>query len=269
MVEPQLPASPPSSSHHDPRVPRPRTARACSACNRIKLKCDGGLPCNRCVLVGEPLQCEYLPSLRGKTRKRKGQPTSHSSPPRRTEESSDSQATGPMLSPDSNAIDSAPARDFENWRKDGELKRTGPLNSALWKTSSEDGGEEIEVTTDERRRMQHSSSFSMHHGQPNSTRSKPAIVPLSDNLTTLPLPGDAHNPLSVLAEASATADADEASNSPLQAKTGRAASFAAAGKGKEHHPSTGRLHLGGYYTRLDRESKDEAPHIMSYINVHE
>lgn len=34
---------------------------------RQKLRCDGELPCLRCVLSGIPERCEYLPSMRDKT----------------------------------------------------------------------------------------------------------------------------------------------------------------------------------------------------------
>ena len=64
-------------------------------------------------------------------------------------------------------------------------------------------------------------------------------------LTSLPLPGDAHNPLALLAEASATTDHDPFS--PLAAARDET----------------------DYYAPSERELKDEAPKIMTFINVHE
>ncbi|WOO78104.1 Xylanolytic transcriptional activator xlnR [Vanrija pseudolonga] len=52
--------------------PKLRASRACSSCNRQKLRCDGQNPCGRCIGLGQAKVCEYLPSLRGKTRKKKG-----------------------------------------------------------------------------------------------------------------------------------------------------------------------------------------------------
>jgi hypothetical protein len=83
-----------------------------------------------------------------------------------------------------------------------------------------------------------------------------------DKLTTLPLPGDAHNPLAVLAEASATANPDSG-GSP----TDIVSVVGTAGTGRTNGP--GEKEEGGYYAPLDRTLKDEAPHIMSLINVHE
>ena len=52
-----------------------RTSRACSFCHRQKLRCDGAKPCLRCIKSKVSDGCEYLPSMRGKTRKRKQRPT--------------------------------------------------------------------------------------------------------------------------------------------------------------------------------------------------
>jgi hypothetical protein len=61
----------PGQSQENGEKEKPRTARACSSCNKQKLRCDGGRPCSRCSGLGIQASCEYLPSLRGKTRKRK------------------------------------------------------------------------------------------------------------------------------------------------------------------------------------------------------
>jgi hypothetical protein len=71
-----------------------------------------------------------------------------------------------------------------------------------------------------------------------------------DKLTTLPLPGDVHNPLAVLAEASSTTKTFDP-NSPVVGL----------------HEKEGEDK--GYYAPLERVLKDEAPHIMSRIDVHE
>jgi hypothetical protein len=73
-----------------------------------------------------------------------------------------------------------------------------------------------------------------------------------DKLTsTLPLPGDSHNPLSVLVELSEVALADlEGSSGSMRGETGK-------------------LEEEQYYAPLERTLKEEAPHIMSFINTHE
>jgi hypothetical protein len=111
---------------------------------------------------------------------------------------------------------------FDLWQKENRLDETVPRNSTLW-------GEE-------RRQL----SPSLHVG-----RSPRMSV---DKLTTLPLPGDVHNPLAVLAEAS-TNPVDP--RSPMGGAKGKAAEDK------------------GYYAPLERVLKDEAPHIMSRIDVHE
>jgi hypothetical protein len=111
---------------------------------------------------------------------------------------------------------------FDLWQKENKLADTVPRNSTLW--------------ADDRRPPSPSSNI----GQ------SPRMS--VDKLTTLPLPGDVHNPLSVLAEASAN---------PVDPR-----SPVAGLKGKEAEDK-------GYYAPLERVLKDEAPHIMSRINVHE
>lgn len=76
----------PTSSHEADldHKPKSRASRACSSCNRQKLRCDGGKPCTRCTTNQISEGCEYLPSLRGKTRKRKIRPAEKAeSPPRK------------------------------------------------------------------------------------------------------------------------------------------------------------------------------------------
>lgn len=91
-----------------------------------------------------------------------------------------------------------------------------------------------------------------------------------EGLTTLPLPGDMHNPLAVLAQASATAEDIAEDNGSVEEKSERYP------RRREAPPDTASSQTGerdreggGYYAPLDRVLKDEAPHIMSLINVHE
>lgn len=182
---------------------KPRTARACSSCNKQKLRCDGGRPCSRCSGLGIQSSCEYLPSLRGKTRKRKAD--------------RDKEQAGDEIFGKRNK-----GENFDMWQKENALATTVARNSTLW--------------ADDRRPP-----------SPLVTTSPRMSV---DKLTTLPLPGDVHNPLAVLAEASSTTNIYDP-KSPV-----------AGLKGKEGEEQ-------GYYAPLERVLKDEAPHIMSRIDVHE
>jgi len=195
--------SPHDASHHEKE--KPRTARACSSCNKQKLRCDGGRPCSRCSGLGIQASCEYLPSLRGKTRKRKAD---------RDKE----QAGDAILSGKRNK-----GENFDMWQKENALATTVARNSTLW--------------ADDRR-----------PSSPVLISSSPRIS--VDKLTTLPLPGDVHNPLAVLAEASSTTNVFDP-RSPIVGLKGK--------EGEEQ----------GYYAPLERVLKDEAPHIMSRIDVHE
>lgn len=75
-TSPTITSPPALSTTASPAVPivkpKLRASRACSSCNRQKLRCDGQNPCGRCIGLGQAKVCEYLPSLRGKTRKKKG-----------------------------------------------------------------------------------------------------------------------------------------------------------------------------------------------------
>lgn len=218
----------------DPNDPsrKPRTARACSSCNKQKLRCDGGRPCSRCTGLGMQNTCEYLPSLRGKTRKRKadrdkqkdqggqghgyGQARVESQDGRR---GSESIFEGTKHKPEY----------FDMWQQENALATTVPRNSTLW-------GEDRRPASPIR----------------NVPIPNPSPRMGIDNLTTttLPLPGDAHNPLAVLAEASSTSNPFD----PLSP---------ANNYGRKEGDDK------GYYAPLERVLKDEAPHIMSRIDVHE
>lgn len=210
----------------DPNRNKPRTARACSSCNKQKLRCDGGRPCSRCVGLGMQGDCEYLPSLRGKTRKRKAdrdkeKHVQHNELRRGSE--GQEILEGTKHKPEY----------FDMWQRENALASTVARNSTLW--------------ADDRRPA---SPKRQSNNTLNNLISSPR--PGVDNLTTttLPLPGDAHNPLAVLAEASSTSNPF----GPISPIVGF--------KGKEGDDK-------GYYAPLERVLKDEAPHIMSRIDVHE
>lgn len=212
----------------DPNDPsrKPRTARACSSCNKQKLRCDGGRPCSRCVGLGMDGTCEYLPSLRGKTRKRKADRD------KSQRDQVGGGGGGGVFHGEDGEAKKQKGGYFDMWTKENALATTVPRNSTLW-------GEEQQQTS------------------PGPSRPHAAVDPSPrmaiDNLTTtttLPLPGDAHNPLAVLAEASSSTHQFD----PLSPLNGY--------KGKEGEDK-------GYYAPLERVLKDEAPHIMSRIDVHE
>jgi hypothetical protein len=106
--------------------------------------------------------------------------------------------------------------DFDLWKRDAAMSGEIPPNSALWSHSP-------------------MSKPTYQHLPPDSR-------PLEETLTTLPLPGDAPNPLSVLAEAST--DARSERDRPT--------------------PST-----DAYYAPVARVLRDDAPHIMTLISVQE
>lgn len=181
--------------------------------------------------------CEYLPSLRGKTRKRKadrdklqkeqgqGQSQSQSQGRHGRDDSQDERRGSESIFEGKRHKPEY----FDMWQKENALATTVPRNSTLW---GEDRG-----------------PVSPKRNAPNIDPSPRMNI---DNLTTttLPLPGDAHNPLAVLAEASSTSNPFD----PLSPMNGY--------RGKEGDDK-------GYYAPLERVLKDEAPHIMSRIDVHE
>lgn len=126
------------------------------------------------------------------------------------------------------------------WYKSSALARYGPRNSAIW---ADDGGSpEPEPGV---------SPMSVLSGHSQRSGDRPP-----EGLTTLPLPGDLHNPLAVLAQASATAEDRDGSveNENL---------IPAVSEDKKSDERR------GYYAPLANIPKDEAPHVMSLINVHE
>lgn len=148
-----------------------RAQRACSICSRAKIRCNGQMPCGKCIALGQPGGCVYLPSMRGKTRKRKAdrerEPSSIQS---KTQES-------PDTLPDDAVSRSNPDReaDFALWKWNAGI--SAPSTSALWPSNP--------------------------NIEPSEANTKTVLNGV-DAVTTFPLPGDAPNPLATLAEACAT-----------------------------------------------------------------
>lgn len=277
--------------------PRMRISKACTPCRKVKLKCNGGNPCGRCSILSLPVdECTYPPSLRGKTRRKKAEieaerrakQANGSGPPKSGRYSNAATGAGPSSStlakhrhndngPRSSRGQDATKwddgwtmrqmkEDFAKWKHDEELVNTGPRNANLWHNPIEPRGS---VSSSSRYPAQHttSSSTNQHFISPSSLTLGLDTDTIPDRYTTLPFPGDAHNPLGVLAEASASADnagtKDVPSPSPFQPTGGpgsRPASENGDGDDRESH---------GYYVPLERVLKKDAPHIMSLISVHE
>ena len=111
-------------------------------------------------------------------------------------------------------------REFSMWKQDEALSQTGPRTWAIW-------GREDEQSP------------------PGSTDEFTSGNTV-ERLTTLPLPGDPHNPLTVLAEASSgdpDGDAPQTAGRPAGTK--------------------------GYYAPMEMKPVEDAPHIMSIISVQE
>lgn len=129
--------------------------------------------------------------------------------------------------------------EYVMWHKSSALARYGPRNSAIWDDSSPEP--ELGV-----------SPVSVLSGQSQRSGDRP-----TEGLTTLPLPGDLHNPLAVLAQASATAEDRESSEERAHVPTAA------------EHEERADTERRGYYAPLAHMLKDEAPHVMSLISVHE
>lgn len=209
---------------------RPRIAKACSACSRQKLRCDGAQPCTRCVTLGTGDQCVYLPSMRGKIKRRKVRP-----PP-----------NAPKIDSPIPGGDTAENRkqdpNRQVWERSRELHDgAGARNSTLWDSSR------AEVSG---RRDEHTSGQRDSPGCRLLAR-RSSESTLDKLTTTLPLPGDAHNPLSVLVEMS-----EAQTSEPTPTHQG------ATVVKRQNEEDV-------YYAPLERTLKEEAPHIMALINTHE
>jgi hypothetical protein len=215
--------------------------------------------------------CVYPPSMRGKTRRKKTEidadrlAQNDDSAQLPTLERSSQKRPRSRLSrePENQGLDrrqwdqgwtmSSMKGDFEKWKDYEEQTVNGPRNHSLWSNGELDHSKP-------RGPVAISSTSNSQSFRPPSTSSLGHdIVP--DRYTTLPYPGDAHNPLGVLAEASATAGiADEGNISPSPFQP-------TGGPGDRPDPEEGELN--GYYVPLERVLKKDAPHIMSLISISE
>jgi hypothetical protein len=182
-------------------------------------------------------QCIYLPSMRGKIKRRKVKPSGEASGSNNASSSLNQPPTQPPAQSDAY---------LEQWDK--ERRRTmdgsGSHNSSLW-----DPPQSSTATTNDL----DNHSLAVTSPEASSSRSQqPSTI---DKLTTLPLRGDAHNPLSVLVELS-----EAASNS--EPRDRRQSSFQNSDLKRQREEEE-------YYAPLERTLKDEAPQIMALINTHE
>ena len=238
-----------------------KVSRACTSCNRQKLKCDGMKPCARCITIRET--CAYLPSMRGKIRKKRKIHTEEDEPSEAGRNSEVSDGNGLY------GLQAAqgPLEDYQRWERNRMMPEYGPRNSWLWRGGS---GEPASQKYGRRTSLrQHSNEDESVWNTPgsisNTTDFRDKSTLIADKLTTLPLPGD-RNPLAVLAEASASATSRKRGGvdetpSPLIATGPYRPAQSSVVDGEE----------GGdqYYAPLPRTLKDEAPHIMNLISVHE
>ena len=236
-----------TSGHTPSRRGKVRISRACTACSKVKLRCDGGQPCGRCASL-QSESCTYLPSMRGKTRRKKSEgdgedlhePTGkeRQKRPRKISVEADSQqwVNGKVMTD--------MKRDFAMWKQDEGWVQSGPRNASLWQNTTLNSPTRSKDTT--------------RHVENDHDRGTPTDIIAPDKLTSLPLPGDAHNPLAVLAEASGHSAA--APHSPLRrAQSLMADQFARKTDGDTRN----------YYSPLARSLRDDAPHVMALISVHE
>lgn len=215
-----------------------RITRACGSCSRQKVRCDGGHPCGRCTALKQPEACEYRPSMRGKTRKRKTRPRQNGI--NEEEEDVDRRPTGDRLGGDVVRDNEERERHYASWKRTNSLCEQGIPNTAVWgdATKRENAGLPIPAAD-------------------------PALA-LNHRLTTLPLPGDAPNPLAMLAEASASAQAAQAS--PPGATLAASSLLGAPPSRSTAHQDES---TDAYYAPFQKRLKDDAPHIMTLISVSE
>lgn len=282
-----------------PDKPRMRISKACTPCRKVKLKCNGGNPCGRCLALSLPIdECTYPPSLRGKTRRKKAEieaerqakQSNGSGLSKSARYSNASAGPGPSTSTHTvnhRHVNDIPRssrgqdttkwddgwtmrqmkEDFAKWKHDEELVNTGPRNANLWHNPIEAIGSVPSSSRNPTQQATTSRTNNQHFISPSSLTLGLETDTIPDRYTTLPFPGDAHNPLGVLAEASASADnaggKDVPSPSPFQPTGGPGSRPASeAGKGDDRESR-------GYYVPLERVLKNDAPHIMALISVHE
>lgn len=170
-ITPPLMGTPDTPGHQSPsagiiaenaQLDRKGLAKACSACSRQKVRCDGAQPCARCSSVGLTDQCIYLPSMRGRTKRRKRNPL-------------------PMTAfPGSSSL--------------AQTTQSGADDHGLWDHTNVSASGSVRDTEPVREAVVASPSAPLARGRTAST--------LDKLTTTLPQNGDAHNPLSLLVELS-------------------------------------------------------------------
>jgi hypothetical protein len=252
------------------RGPRVRIAKACMPCRKVKLKCYGGHPCARCSALKFPLDtCVFPPSQRGKTRRTKAEIEAERS-------MSGVEGTPPQTSRiqgrehhqwDEGRTMRNMKEDFAKWKHDEDLTVNGPRNENLWRGHANAGPSDSRGPPYPPHPAGTSSALNRHFPLESSARTVEDDDLVPDKYTTLPFPGDAHNPLGVLAEASASAGRSGSnglpSPSPFQ-PTGGPGSKPVSNDGDEGESTT-----RGYYIPLERVLKRDAPHIMSLISITE
>lgn len=274
------------------RAPRMRISKACTPCRKVKLKCDGGNPCGRCSSLKLPVDgCTYPPSQRGKKRRKKAEieaerranTTNGISPSSlmrsaaagghtfldglgSTQSQGSGRGSGGVTRWDAGRTMRNMKEDFAKWKHDEDLTVNGPRNASLWRNV-----DSFSRGTAGPRSPPRASTSALKH-QFTSSSALGLDNDIDDNLvpdryTTLPFPGDAHNPLGVLAEASATAGKTTSdglpSPSPFQPTGGPGTRPESEERDQAEQSSR------GYYTPLERVLKRDAPHIMSLISISE
>ena len=113
--------------------PKVRASRACSSCNKQKLRCDGSHPCTRCIHHNKRDECEYLPSMRGKTRKRKSRPDEANEAPIKPKRDSSPPRIAPRQvdGPSSRPYPPILGSQMAYWKRDTLLSRHHPLTRIL------------------------------------------------------------------------------------------------------------------------------------------
>jgi hypothetical protein len=226
-----------------------RAVKACSSCNRQKVRCGGGQPCARCIAIGHGDRCEYLPSMRGKMRKRKARPGESEGPSRLSEVSDitdmplptdkSMQVEMPLAPPGTETSTIGAGSSTANHRAPQRHSTAREGDYLFW-----------EKHRDANNTLDGSTTTNLWQGHDQTGSSLTVPTPASDSsirINRLPLPDDAPNPLAVLAEASATT---EHQSTPRSAQHGADEEV-------------------GYYAPVARVMRDEAPHVLSWISVQE
>jgi len=267
-IEPNSASPAGPSSGPAPRGTRIRVSKACTPCRRVKLKCNGETPCGRCSALNLSIhECVYPPSLRGKTRRKKveieadrlaqnditDQSVSISLKRPRAGDLENGNGERDVRQWDAGWTMRSMKEDFAKWKHDEELTVNGPRNDTIW---NHDG---------------RPTSTGVQNGPISRTRNRPFVSPprplidnriLPDRYTSGTFLDDGHNPLGVLAEASATAGNAEISPSPFEPTGGPGDKPDDDDRGEDSG-------TGDYHVPLEKVLKKDAPHILSLISISE